>query len=68
MLREYRLDLAELDPEAAQLHLVVEPAQELECRRRAPAQPGHRSGTGGPGCGEKGSATNRSAVSSGRSR
>ena len=41
------LDLAQLDPEAAQLHLVVGAAEELEPAVGAPAAPRRRSGTSG---------------------
>ena len=30
MLAQHRLDLAQLDPKAAQLHLLVDPAQQLD--------------------------------------
>ena len=63
-----RLDLAQLDPEAADLHLLVVAAQVLERPVRAasaqvarPVQPRARLAPNG-------SATKRSAVSSGRSR
>ena len=58
-----RLDLARLDPEAAQLHLRVGPAQELQHAVRDATAPGPRSGTSGSPPGPCGSATNRSAVS-----
>ena len=38
MLTEHRLDLAQLDPDAADLHLLIEPPHELENAGRAPAQ------------------------------
>ena len=47
MAREHGLDLAELDAEAADLDLVVDPAEELDRRRRrgsAPGRPSCRSG------------------------
>ena len=43
-----RLDLAQLDAEAAHLHLVVVAAQELQRPVRQPAQPGRPSGTAAP--------------------
>ena len=41
---QHRLDLAQLDPEAAHLHLVVGPAENSSCRPPATG-PGRRSGT-----------------------
>ena len=40
-----RLDLAQLDPEAAHLHLLVQPAQELQRSRPAATAPGRPCGT-----------------------
>ena len=64
-----RLDLAQLDAEAADLHLVVDAAQELDRAVRQPArevagavEPRPRARA------ENGSGTKRSAVSSGRPR
>ena len=57
------LDLTGLDTEAADLHLIVDPAQELQ---RAIGQPARRSPvrySRDPGSALIGSATNRSAVS-----
>ena len=66
--QQRRLDLARLDPESAQLHLLVRPAQELQHAVRAPprqvAGPVHPARRPAP-CG---SATNRSAVSPARCR
>ena len=45
MRRQRRLDLAQLDAEAAHLDLVVDAAQELQRRRPAASAPGRRSGT-----------------------
>ena len=64
-----RLDLAQLDAEPAHLHLVVDPAQELE--RPRPARHRTRSPvrySRAPVRPLNGSGTNRSAVSSGRFR
>ena len=62
-----RLDLAQLDAEAAELHLVVEPAQELDRAVRPAAR--QVAGAVEPRAGlPKGSGTKRSAVSSGRPR
>ena len=67
LLAQRALDLAQLDPQAAQLDLVVDPAEELAAAPSAPpadqvagaVQPGARVGPNGSG-------TNRSAVSAGR--
>ena len=45
---QHGLDLAELDPEPADLHLVVGPAQELQPPVRRSTAPGPRSGTSAP--------------------
>ena len=63
--RSDRLDLAELDAEAADLDLVVDAAEELEVAARQPSAPDRRCGRGGRPCRPKGSATKRSAVRSG---
>ena len=59
-------DLAELDAVAANLHLMIEPAEELERAVRPVAHADRRCGTSGRRPRPNGSATNRSAVSSGR--
>ena len=53
---QHRLDLAELDPEAADLHLVVGAAHELELPSAGPARPGRRCGTSASPGGPNGSA------------
>ena len=65
---QHGLDLARLDAEAADLHLLVDPAQELErCPSGAgDSAPGRRCGRAAAGLGPKGSGTKRSAVRSGR--
>ena len=69
MRRQPRLDLPKLDPEAADLHLEVVAAQELDVPVRAATAPDPPSGTSArPAPPLNGSATNRSAVSSGRFR
>ena len=60
---ERRLDLPQLDPEAADLHLVVEAAEELQLAVRAPAAQVARPVQRAPGSSRKGSGRNRSAVS-----
>ena len=66
--RQQRLDLAQLDAEAADLDLVVDAAEELERAVGDASAPGRRCGTGAPPARRRtGSGTNRSAVSSGRS-
>ena len=65
-VRQRRLDLAELDAEAADLHLVVGAAEVLQVAVGAASGPGRRCGTSGPGA-PNGSATNRAAVRPGRS-
>ncbi len=65
---ERRLDLARLDPEAADLDLTVGAAEELDVplgsqRARSPVRYRRASGSS-----ENGLGTNRSAVSSGRLR
>ena len=65
--REGGLDLAQLDAEAAELHLVVEPAEELD--GAVGAAPGQVAGpvqARRAGVPPNGSGTNCSAVSSGR--
>ncbi len=64
-VKQGTLDLAELDPEAAQLDLLVGAAQELELALGGSTAPGRRCGTCGCRAGPKGSATKRSAVSPG---
>ena len=66
--RQRRLDLARLDAEAADLHLVRRRGRGTPGRRRAASAPGRRCGTSGSRRGPNGSATNRSAVSPGRPR
>ena len=66
--RERGLDLAELDAEAAHLHLVVDAAEELDRRRRRASGPGRRCGRGARRAVANGSATKRSAVRAGRPR
>ena len=67
--RAARLDLARLDAEAADLDLVVGPAQELQRAVRAAGGPGRRCGRArSPGAAANGSGTKRSAVRSGRPR
>ena len=63
------LDLAQLDAEAADLHLVVERGPGTRWRRPPATAPGRRCGTAArrPAA-ENGSGTKRSAVSSGRPR
>ena len=64
--RQRGLDLAQLDAEAADLHLVVGAAQELQLRRRRASAPGRRCGTSArPAARRTGRRTKRSAVSSG---
>ena len=48
MRREMRFDLSELDARAADLHLVIAPAEELEPPRRGPAREIARLGTSAP--------------------
>ena len=61
VLQQHGLDLAQLDAEAAHLHLVVRAAQELQRAVRPAAAPGRRSGTAArPGSAENGSGTKRS--------
>ena len=45
---QHRLDLAQLDAEAAHLHLVVEHGRGTRCGRPADAGPGRRCGTSAP--------------------
>ena len=66
MAGERGLDLPQLDAEAADLDLVVEPAQELQRRRPAGGGPGRRCGRAAARSGPNGSGTKRSAVGSGR--
>ena len=63
-----RLDLAGLDPEPPHLHLIVDPAQELQLPAARSTAPGPPCGTSGDPAGPNGSATNRSAVSAARPR
>ena len=68
MVRQRGRDLVELDPMTADLHLVVEPAEEVDVafgptRTRSPVRY-----IRAPGSETNGSARNRSAVSSGRFR
>ena len=64
---EHRLDLAELDPEAAHLDLVVDAPEVLELAVVAPVADEVAGAVDArPGEGSNGSATNRSAVRSGR--
>ena len=63
-----RLDLARLDAEAAHLHLVVQPPQELQRPVRPPAHPVARAVQPRARLPENGSGTKRSAVSAGRPR
>ena len=65
---QHGLDLARLDPEPADLHLVVGPAQEHQLAVARSTAPGRRCGTSARPAGPNGSATNRSAVSPGRPR
>ena len=65
---ERRLDLPQLDAEAAHLHLVVDAAQELQLARRPVARQVARAVEPAPRLAPKGSGTNRSAVRSGRPR
>ena len=65
---QHGLDLAELDPEPADLDLVIGPAQVLQLPVRRSTGPGPRSGTSAAPAGPNGHATNRSAVSPGRPR
>ena len=63
------LDLAQLDPEAADLDLMIDPPQELDLARRPGSAPGRRYGTSARlPVSTNGSATNRSAVRSSRPR
>ena len=66
MAGERSLDLAKLDAEASQFHLVVEPPQELERSVAAPANP--VAGSVEPLAESPMPATNRSAVAPGRFR
>ena len=66
--QQHRLDLARLDPEPAQLHLRVRPAQKLQHPVRHASAPGPRCGTSGSPAAPCGSATNRSAVRPARPR
>ena len=69
MPAQCRLDLSELDPEATDLYLVVDPTQELDRPVLRDSARGPPSGTGAPPApGRKRSGTKRSAVSSGRFR
>ena len=63
MPQQRRLDLAQLDAEAADLHLLVGAAQVLELAVAHASAPGRRCGTSGCPARPNGSATNRSAVS-----
>ena len=66
---QHRLDLAQLDAEAADLHLIVEAAEELDRAIGAlqrPRSPVRYSRP--PGLPPNGSGTNLSAVSAGRPR
>ncbi len=65
---ERRLDLPQLDAEAAHLHLVVDPPEVLELAVRPPAGEVAGAVEAGAGPAANGSGTNRSAVSSGRPR
>ena len=60
------LDLPELDAEAADLHLEVEPAQVLDLAARQPSRQVARPVAAAPRATPNGSGTKRSAVSSGR--
>jgi hypothetical protein len=62
------LDLARLDAEAADLHLLVGAPQVLQLAVRAPPRQVAAAVEPRPGLAEKGSGTKRSAVSSGRFR
>ena len=66
--RQGRLDLAGLDPESADLHLVVDAAEEVEVAVRHASGRGRPCGTCGRRAGRTGRATNRSAVSPARPR
>ena len=68
VLQQRRLDLAQLDAEAADLDLVVQPPQELQVAVGPPAHPVARPVQPGPGSAPNGSGTKRSAVRSGRFR
>ena len=65
---QHRLDLAELDAEAAELDLLVDPAEELERAVGAPAHEIARAVQPRTRIVGNGFGTNFSAVSSGRSR
>ena len=63
---QHRLDLARLDPEPADLHLLIGPAREHQLPVRGSTGPDPRSGTSAPRPAPNGHATNRSAVSPAR--
>ena len=54
VLQQHRLDLAQLDPVAPDLDLLIDPTQDTGCRHRADTVPGPRSYTGARRAGREG--------------
>jgi hypothetical protein len=68
MAAQQRVDLSEFDPEAADLHLMIEPAEMPQLPVGAPAPRSPVRYNRVPGCSDRESGMKRSAVSPGRPR